>query len=323
MNEIRNTKYERRGFTLIELVVAIGVMAMVIAFAGVVFKASIASYRIATAQAEIMQKFRAITDQLSSDFRGLHVGMPVFLWFEVDDSNDRFDQIMLFADGDFQSVRPYDTDMNPPHYQIPRTTGSPVVGNVARIQYGQAKVYSPVANKYWDPNEQVGENSPDRFFNKKYRTLSRRQHILTADPNIIPWPDPGNFINSFEPNRNDDYEHDTNSLSQWQALLNVQANQDHVMDICFHYRPRIDYQNSTGLHMLMAEGVPNFMIQLTVDDPINGTFSWQPENDAIKNNTLPPVFFWPRAVKFTFTLYDSQGVFKNGQTFTHIVYIGD
>ena len=28
-----------------------------------------------------------------------------------------------------------------------------------------------------------------------------------------------------------------------------------------------------------------------------------------------------RALKFTFTLYDSHGVFKNGKTFTHIIYL--
>jgi hypothetical protein len=30
-----------------------------------------------------------------------------------------------------------------------------------------------------------------------------------------------------------------------------------------------------------------------------------------------------RALKFTFTLYDSKGVIKDGRTFTHIVYLGD
>jgi hypothetical protein len=28
-----------------------------------------------------------------------------------------------------------------------------------------------------------------------------------------------------------------------------------------------------------------------------------------------------RALKFTFTLYDSKGIFKDGRTFTHIVYL--
>jgi hypothetical protein len=40
--------------------------------------------------------------------------------------------------------------------------------------------------------------------------------------------------------------------------------------------------------------------------------TWQPTTSAD---------LWPKALKFTFTLYDSQG--RNGQTFTHIVYLGD
>ena len=32
---------------------------------------------------------------------------------------------------------------------------------------------------------------------------------------------------------------------------------------------------------------------------------------------------YPRALKFVFTIYDSRGVFPDGQTFSHIVYLGD
>jgi hypothetical protein len=35
-------------------------------------------------------------------------------------------------------------------------------------------------------------------------------------------------------------------------------------------------------------------------------------------NTTPGL---GRALKFTFTLYDSRGLIKNGRTFTHIVYL--
>ena len=96
-----------KGFTFIELAVAIGIMAMVILLAGTVFKTSIGSYRIAAAQAEIMQKFRAITDQLNNDFKGIRKDAPLFIWFQLDpsDANNRFDQIMFFADGDFQSTQ--------------------------------------------------------------------------------------------------------------------------------------------------------------------------------------------------------------------------
>ena len=37
----------------------------------------------------------------------------------------------------------------------------------------------------------------------------------------------------------------------------------------------------------------------------------------------PDISDWPKALKFTFTLYDSKGILKGGRTFTHIVYIGN
>ena len=40
---------------------------------------------------------------------------------------------------------------------------------------------------------------------------------------------------------------------------------------------------------------------------------WHPRNQQ----------WWPKAIKFTFTLYDSKGILKNGRTFEHIVYIGN
>jgi len=112
-NEIRNTKYELRfGFTLVELVVAIGIMALVILFAGTVFKSSINSYRIASAQTEIMQKLRAITDQLNSDFKGLQKDGYLILYSTTVNraqyagavpNSFRSDRLYFFSTGDFQS----------------------------------------------------------------------------------------------------------------------------------------------------------------------------------------------------------------------------
>ena len=48
---------KNRAFTLMELMVALGIMVIVIGFAGQIFKVSIDSQRVAMANAEIMQKF--------------------------------------------------------------------------------------------------------------------------------------------------------------------------------------------------------------------------------------------------------------------------
>ncbi|HPS55403.1 MAG TPA: prepilin-type N-terminal cleavage/methylation domain-containing protein, partial [Sedimentisphaerales bacterium] len=57
----------KKGFTLIELVVAVGILAMMLGFTSVIFNVSIKGARVVNANAEIMQKLRAITDQLDSD----------------------------------------------------------------------------------------------------------------------------------------------------------------------------------------------------------------------------------------------------------------
>jgi hypothetical protein len=41
--------------------------------------------------------------------------------------------------------------------------------------------------------------------------------------------------------------------------------------------------------------------------------TWTPLNQPL----------WPKALKFTFTLYDSKGILKTGRRFEHIVYIGN
>ena len=334
-NELRNTKYEPRfGFTLVELVVAIGIMALVILFAGTVFKTSISSYRIASAQAEIMQKFRAITDQLNNDFRGLRKDAPMFIWFQVDPNNNRFDQIMFFADGDFQSTGQW--------------ANKTIVGNLARIYYGQSQ------NTYG--------------LNAQYPILARRQHISSADTDLNSWPNPDitTFPTTFLPNLNDYYEHDLISLSQWQALTNDIAygptNVSQIINVCFGSRPTVTLADANTLHLLMAEKVGSFSVQWSYLFTNAGQtyVYWWPSIDPdgnpvtldsdftalaqfgicfnVANPSVPGWFlpggasgshftgspsFYPDALKFTFTLYDSRGVFKNGQTFTHIVYLGD
>ncbi len=106
----------RKAFTLIELVVAIAILAMVISFAGVIFKVSIGAFRTGIANAEIMRKMRAITDQLNTDFKSVGKGMPIVVWS---------DRIVFLANGDFQSIRQYG--------------GKTVAGNLASIFYGMTK----------------------------------------------------------------------------------------------------------------------------------------------------------------------------------------
>jgi len=146
-----------KGFTLIELMVAVGILAMILSFASVIFRVSIDSHRTAIANAEIMQKLRAITDQINADFKSIAYGYGGYISFNTNTytvegktTNINSDCIAFFATGDFQSTGQY--------------TGKTVAGNVACIFYGPA-----------DPN------SFSRSAKPRDKILLRRQTILTSD----------------------------------------------------------------------------------------------------------------------------------------------
>jgi len=349
-----------RGFTLIELLVAIAILAIVLSFAGVIFRVSIDSHRIAIANAEIMQKLRAITDQLNADFKGLRKDGEIFIVWTASlkaganpndpNSYERFDRIMFFADGDFQS------------YGV----NHPIVrGNLARICYMLAK----------------RGNLPVQQQNRAKRILARSQHILTADTSI-PYVDPNTFSTDQQWYIwNNLLEYDKMFLEEWKNI--PWQNKQNMLSVITDVRvdsptvpdrvwgANVNPADPNSIHKLLCEGVGEFKIQGWFD----AQRRWIPEHDIngdgrltgaadsdfflISGTNQPNPDSWPRvlypyppygnvtinninyprqwvdeahfymipglgqALKFTFTLYDSKGVIKNGRTFTHIVYLGD
>ena len=294
----------RKAFTLIELVVAVALLAMVFLFAGTIFKVSINAYRTSVANAEIIQKLRAITDQLNADFKGMIWNPPVRIRFGYgypytsyvdnkliytasDATRDvRSDSIIFFANGDFQSTGQYDYG---------GSDKKTVVGNVACIFYALADVtgYSP-------------EEKPD----PKKKILMRRQTILTSDSSLTQ-----NF-----------------NLIDRQEYCNKQTLAELIADPTFDANAlmvvkNLNLNDANDLVNYMAKGVDDFTIQYVGGEdwgatpPIIKKFNeWRPENSEVTNW---PKALYPIAFKFTFTLYDSKGIIKNGREFTHIVYIGD
>ena len=123
----------RKAFTLIELIVAMAVLAIVLLFAGLIFRVSIKSHRMAIANAEIMQKLRVITEQLDTDFMSVHfkyggkiLARTQTYTFDGEEYGVHFDGIAFFANGDFQSTGQYDIDGDE----------ETIAGNVAAIYYG-------------------------------------------------------------------------------------------------------------------------------------------------------------------------------------------
>jgi len=123
----------------------------------------------------------------------------------------------------------------------------------------------------------------------------------------------------------------------------------------------VDPADPSSIHMLLCEGVAEFKIQGWSEAQRRWIPEVDPDGDGsladthffpADSNSVPGVLYpyppyggvtlnnisYPRqeidethfdaipglgrALKFTFTLYDSKGVIKEGRTFTHIVYLG-
>jgi len=138
----------KKGFTITELMVAVGLLAAVLSASMVVFTYSIEAQRTAMATAEIMRTLRSITDQLNYDFSGIAESnqAPMITMFEGSDPNA--DSIVFFATGDFQDAN------------------GTIRGNVARVYYGQAEYPDPLSS-----NADV----------RKTKILTRKQVILAPD----------------------------------------------------------------------------------------------------------------------------------------------
>jgi prepilin-type N-terminal cleavage/methylation domain-containing protein len=351
----------RKAFTLIELVVALGILALVFSFAGVIFRVSIEAQRTAMASAEIMQKLRVITGQLDADLRALRKdGDIVVMWsaarrpgFTGPNPNapsafERFDRIMFFAGGDFQTY-----GANP----VRR-------GNTARICY-------TLANR---PTDNPAEPLRPPAQEPETRILARTQHILIPPANPKDRLDTGAFSDGDWRDWNNNGEHDNISLPAWQQI--PLAQKVDMVSVIADVRIGIGSVSSekykvaggvtlaptqpASLHALLCEGVGQFMVQGWSDaqqrwipqvNP-NGDDSLEDDSDFFLEgaNLHPediPGVWYPqgallrgitrtgqmdlqhfnevpglgRALKFTFTLYDSKGLITNGRTFTHTVYL--
>jgi len=347
-----------KGFTLIELLVAIGILAVVVSFAGVIFNVSVDAHRTAMANAEIMQKLRAITNQLNADFRGLSKDSEIFVVWVARalparsgyrdndlDGYERFDRIMFFANGDFQS------------YGV----GPVVRGNMARICYMIAR------------RDDAGPEVQDRA----ERVLARTQHILTSDPALPDFLDPNSFSDPQWVEWNNRYEYDKISSEAWKRI--PWQNKRDMLSVITNTRvgtsavnrqirgAMVDPADANSIHMLLCEGVGEFKIQGWYDaqrrwvpevDPdgdgnladthfydlsddlsepnVPGVLYPYPPYGGVKINNMPSYpreqMDWEhfdaipglgRALKFTFTLFDSRGIIKDGRTFTHIVSLDD
>lgn len=295
----------KKAFTLIELVVAVAILALIASFAGVVFSVSVGSYRTTAAHMEIMQNLRAITDQLNSDFRSLQTNGYLVLRSEVlsgREFNDpqlaetgfRADRIYYFCTGDFQSWFPGN-----------------VRSNIARVYFGHDR-FTLTA----EPADII----------QSWCSLVRDVELLTAQ--TTPPADCNN--RSFAQRKADrgfTLDDATGLLSQ-SVSVSLSAPESLRSLLCQNVgQMRIEWTDGRvrpdgtfewwGLDNPIRLADPQFENNIDEQDPselgrLEYRAVWTPLNQE----------YWPEALRFTFTLYDSRGIIEDGRTFTHIVYLG-
>lgn len=357
------------AFTIVELLVAMGLVVILVGLSSLIFATGVKAHRTADSTVEIVRRTESISRQLVADIGGLRIDAPLAVWFERDPATGkRYDQILFFANGNFQTMRQYN--------------GSIARGNLARIYYGHAlQVETDAAG---NPVAETASYQQSGF-------LARRTHLLTSDMTLTypgvpsPFPNPlsaAQFGATFVPYANNHSEYDQLSLAEWKNLMLVAANCNHFLLRNFFYagaspdfegRPMIDMAKIDTLHLLLAERISELKVQWgyksqdlvkvpATGEPFseNETFAglrWWPEADASDiadfgpmgmNGSLFGVYFnmpgvavppsnwfpaevcrtsltnftsdyYPRALKITFTVHDTKGLYPDGRTFTQVV----
>jgi len=321
----------KKAFTLIELMVAIALLAMVLSFSGVIFKLSINSYRTSGANTDIMQKLRAITDQLNTDFKKLPPDAYLILHCEEQNRNEyddsanpgifRADRIYYFCTGDFQSW--YDEG---------------VKASIARVYFGHdgISLFDLIRNKpvsRWNLARDIvllGIPSPvppllplPDCNSISYAACVANPPLILADADRLLSPP----LTGLPPviNIRDDANDVRRLMCENVGEIRIEWSDGTRYPIT---NPDPDLRNKLvwfGFSMpkiswILINGLPLDPIYTTIEDLSNmppavpGFYraSWTPST---------PKQYWPKALKFTFTLYDSKGILEKGRTFTHIVYL--
>lgn len=93
-------KLNKKAFTIVEMLVAIGLLAAMMAASVVVFRLSIDAQQKAAATGDYMRSIRTITKQVENDFSSIDLNAPFALWFEKNGSDKAF----FFANGHFEQL---------------------------------------------------------------------------------------------------------------------------------------------------------------------------------------------------------------------------
>ncbi|MCE5340383.1 MAG: type II secretion system GspH family protein [Planctomycetaceae bacterium] len=186
----------KKGFTLTELLVAVGLLVAVLAASTMIFHYAIEAQRTAMATAEIMRTLRAVTDQLNINLAGLRKDGYLILYSNtIPSDGNHCDALYFFSDGDFQS-----------------TADDKVRSNIARIYFGGAK--NDVNNLLLDMKLLVPSKLMDA---NDWSSKS----FVECQQNISTFEDPNDKLNYSGSRPEFDANHPDNLLAQGVSNLKI------------------------------------------------------------------------------------------------------
>ena len=134
----------QNAFTLAELIVSVGILALLMVTVGVIFSMSTKATNLSNATNEIMNVVRAFEQQVRRDFQGLRKDAFFGLCYNYlpprrvsaerpEEASVRADWFVFFANGEFQTIRQR-WDYTARSFYGPNAM--PISSNLARIEYG-------------------------------------------------------------------------------------------------------------------------------------------------------------------------------------------
>ncbi len=278
-----NKKIKRKGFTLAELVTAVAILAMLAGFISVIFKSSIDGYRSAGANTEIMQNLRAITEQLNTDFEGLCKDGYLIIQKEAHSKRRVYENNPETEDVFMDRIYYFTTG------DFQSWENASVKSNIARIFWGH------------DSNS-LNPNNNDPPLSK----CKLARDIVLLTPGVVPAELP-------EDCRSVSFAQIKNEPNVAYLLKLIDPNEQDILTDSI----TMDIQSLEDVGRLLCESIGEFKIEWTEGNiDSEGLLVWDSNEVAWRPNGQKP-----KALRFTFTLYDSRGILQDGRRFTHIVYL--
>ena len=289
-------KRNKNGFTLAEVITAVGILVIVVLFASIIFRDSIEAYRLAGANAEIIQKLQTITTELDRDFGQVRTNGYLCIYSDKVNQQEFSNNKTKFADVNTGGIYYF-------------TTGDFQSAVTGQDKYGK-DVYerSNIAVVYLGHDSQSLNSGMPCV--SKYR-LAKTVTLLTPIPKSVKKIQDCNII-SYSQIRN------ALQVKDYNFIKNPYYVMAHPVDL----NKQDINGNFINYGSFMTDGVGNLKIEWNYGDKdYYGRLFWHREIVGWQNWWQGQQ--WPKALKFTFTLYDSKEVLKEGRIFSHIVYMNE